>query len=419
MKSFPPHSFAALVAVILVATPPSKAAEGGGSAPSPDLLLGDGPEVAQARVRLSHGDADLAALVRILVGDANSVLNSPIASIVDKAYTPPSGDKHDYFSLAPYWWPNPQTADRLPYVWRDGVSNPERGAFDYPKLVSMTRAVTILGPAYYYTGDERYAENAAQRLRVWFLDPATRMNPNLKYCQVRRGQHSRGRGSSIEAIRFRWLVDAVVLLRGSPHWTAADDRALRDWFGNLARWMATSPDAIAESASANNHGSWYAEQVVDYALFAGDTKLAREQLSGIAPRILSQIMPDGTEPHELTRTKALHYSNFNNLGLLDLVRLGRRLDAAIAASDSEAGLRLRCSLAHLAPYVTGTAIWRHQQTKSLDYSQIAETYWIAAATDPDPSLAGVLDCLPGGARPPVYVQLMLPLSQSVARPPHR
>ena len=42
----------------------------------------------------------------------------------DKTTEPPSGDRHEYWHPAPYWWPNPATADGLPYVWRYGERAP-------------------------------------------------------------------------------------------------------------------------------------------------------------------------------------------------------------------------------------------------------------------------------------------------------
>ena len=41
-------------------------------------------------------------------------------SVMDKQHVPPSGDKHDYMSLGPYWWPDPDKPDGLPYIRRDG-----------------------------------------------------------------------------------------------------------------------------------------------------------------------------------------------------------------------------------------------------------------------------------------------------------
>src|SRR5687768_12412800 len=52
--------------------------------------------------------------------EARKALTSRVESIVSKQATPPSGDKHDYMSQAPYFWRNPNTATGFPYVRRDG-----------------------------------------------------------------------------------------------------------------------------------------------------------------------------------------------------------------------------------------------------------------------------------------------------------
>ncbi|MCW2338229.1 hypothetical protein M2337_002462 [Sphingobium sp. B2D3A] len=51
--------------------------------------------------------------------------------MVDKGNVPPSGDLHDYMSIAPYWWPDPSAPDGKPYVRKDGRVNPERTTADY------------------------------------------------------------------------------------------------------------------------------------------------------------------------------------------------------------------------------------------------------------------------------------------------
>ena len=78
--------------------------------------------------------------------------------------------------------------------------------------------------AWYLTGNDKYAQAAARQVRAWFLDPATRMNPHLRFAQLVRGNPNE-RGSGI--IDTRWfieVVDAVTLLRGSKHWSAAGRR---------------------------------------------------------------------------------------------------------------------------------------------------------------------------------------------------
>lgn len=108
-------------------------------------------------------------------------LNPP--RITEKKKVPPSGDKHDYYSIGIYWWPNPLNGG-LPYFYCDGVRNPEADQYDGTTLRLFADQVGVLAQAFLITGEARYAEKAKEYLRVWFLDKETRMNPHLCYAQA-------------------------------------------------------------------------------------------------------------------------------------------------------------------------------------------------------------------------------------------
>lgn len=61
---------------------------------------------------------------RRLLAEAESALRVVPPSVRGKKHTPPSGDKHDYFSLSIYFWPDGESENGLPYVPRDGQVNP-------------------------------------------------------------------------------------------------------------------------------------------------------------------------------------------------------------------------------------------------------------------------------------------------------
>src|SRR5687768_12155439 len=70
----------------------------------------------EARARVRAGDESLQAALAALLADADRALAAPLISVTQKStLLPPSNDKHDYFSLSPYWWPDPAKPDGLPY----------------------------------------------------------------------------------------------------------------------------------------------------------------------------------------------------------------------------------------------------------------------------------------------------------------
>jgi hypothetical protein len=90
--------------------------------------------------------------------------------------------------MADYFWPDPTKTNGLPFINRDGESYP--GLFTAHRMAMrhLRSAVAALGAAYKLTGDDRYAGKAAELLRDFFFDPATRMNPHLQYAQADSGQ---------------------------------------------------------------------------------------------------------------------------------------------------------------------------------------------------------------------------------------
>lgn len=268
----------------------------------------------------AHPDAEV---LRLAKEEADRALNMPPQSVTTKTKTPPSGDKHDYMSMARYWWPNPDTKDHLPYVRHDGQSNPEiNGIIDHTALDHTDGSARALALGWYLTGDERYAQHATLLLRTFFLDKATAMNPNLQFAQYVAGVNT-GRGTGVlDARSLSEAVDAIGMLAGSKSWTSADQEGMRRWFGEYYTWLTTSEHGKEEAGARNNHGSWYAVQAASIAMFLGETQDARAIAERVRDeRIPAQIDAQGMQKYELVRTNSFSYSAFNLQALTDLAAI--------------------------------------------------------------------------------------------------
>jgi hypothetical protein len=149
----------------------------------------------QSKQLIAQRDPAMQQALADLLTDADKALKNGPYSVVFKSKLPPSGDKHDYMSVGPYWWPDPSKPDGLPYIRKDGVINPERYTIkDLNYHQALCKDVYILGLAWFYTGRSKYAAHAAKLLHAWFIDPATKMNPHLNYGQAIPGI-TEGRGS--------------------------------------------------------------------------------------------------------------------------------------------------------------------------------------------------------------------------------
>jgi hypothetical protein len=320
------------------------------------------------------------AVLEAVRSEADKAMSAGPFSVMDKQDTPPSGDKHDYMSLAPYWWPNPATKNGLPYIRHDGETNPERYKVpDDGNFNKLQNAVHALALGYCFTGNEQYAARAVLLLRTWFLDPATRMNPNLNYAQAVLGVNT-GRGTGLIDVRgIPRILDGITLLAGSKSLTAQDNEGLRKWFSQYLDWLEKSSNGQDEADAKNNHGSWYDQQISGIALFLGDKELARKIAeTAKTKRIALQIQPDGSEPMELARTKSFSYSVFNLDALERLAEEDRSTGVNLWSYKSKDGGSIRAALDYLLPYAQGEKKWTHQALNGVDPDSLTEPLLLAA-----------------------------------------
>jgi hypothetical protein len=324
---------------------------------------------------------------------------------------PPSGDKHDYLSYARYWWPNPDTPDGLPYIRRDGKTNEELLAKGDREPIGMFYDdLETLALAGYLLDEANSAEHGAMLVRTWFLDPATKMNPHLRYGQAVPGRND-GRGSGIIDTRhFIRVLDAVALLKETGAWTDADQAALTAWMKQYLDWLLHDPMGKDESSEKNNHGTWYDAQVAAIAMFIGERGIARQIVEDAKKKRIERcIEPDGQQPEEADRTKGLHYCVFNMSAMAVLARIGEHLNVDLWNYESADGRSLRRGLEFVVPYLLGEKDWPHEQIEEM-YVSPADTglFFLSARRYDEPRYLRAID---KDLRDPMkfqYAQLLFP-----------
>ncbi len=332
-----------------------------------------------------------------LIRQADKMMAQEPTTILDQQQVAPSGDKHDYYSMARYWWPNPKTANGLPYIRKDGVANPATKGLGREMLSNFKKQVEVFALAYYYTGKEVYAAKCADCLRAWYITPETRMNPTMEYSQVVLGRNNnRGRHEGLlDTYTMLFIPNVVACIEPSKAWTAADTDSLKAWFGQYVEWMTTAPQAIEEDNFRNNHGTAYHVQLMVYAAFVGRDSLAEAYRHSFTERrLVPQIRNNGTQPEELRRTQGFGYSIYNLTHILDYVDACYASGYRVLEEDTVARTKIRAALDFLAPFL-GKRVesWPYQQISDWEKQQ-RNLWWVlyrAQAYFPERDYAGMLN----------------------------
>lgn len=311
---------------------------------------------------------DLLLAYQSLLNDASKALKFGPVSVMEKKNIPPSGDMHDYMSLAPYHWPDPTKADGLPYIRKDGQTNPEVKEYkDKEYMPALCSNVFSLALAYYFSDDNVYAEHAVKLLEVWFLDSTTRMNPNLNFAQAIKGVNT-GRGAGlIDSRHFVKVIDAIGLLQGSKFWTATNQQGMQQWFSSFLNWMQTSKNGISEMNAENNHGAWYDAQRLAMALFIGNNQTAVSIVQNAATRLDKQLDNNGMFPKEMERTISFHYTAFVMNAFFVIAQMSDKAGIDFWNLTTASGKSLKRAFEVLYPYLIKQKQWEGQQIKEFEY----------------------------------------------------
>ncbi|HXF09930.1 MAG TPA: alginate lyase family protein [Desulfuromonadaceae bacterium] len=198
------------------------------------------------------------------------------------------GTPNDFYSTGDTWWPDPNSPDGLPYFQRPNHINPNNFN-EHRKLVLQIRDnVAALAAAYKITGNNRYAATAAIWVRTFFVDPATRMNPNLRYAQSVPGVTS-GRIYGVDdVLPLVEIPNAVKVLERSPAFPPDVSKAFKKWSADYVDWLTSSTNGDQMAEAGDEHSVVYWLHIAAFANYLDDD----ERLSMCRNRFKYFMLPN-------------------------------------------------------------------------------------------------------------------------------
>lgn len=267
-----------------------------------------------------------------------------------------AGGPHDYYSEGDYWWPNPDDPDG-PYIRKDGMSNPGNFLAHRKAMRRMSQIVPALVAAYRITGEEKYASQALQHVNAWFVNEATRMNPNLLYAQAIKGRVT-GRGIGIiDTIHLVEVARAVAVLEELDYLNQTNADAIKKWFADYLDWITSHPYGKDERDNGNNHSTCWAMQVAAYARLTGNDRWLDSVRVFYKTTLLEQMAGDGSFPEELDRTKPYGYSLFNLDAMAMVCEIASTENDDLWAYQTTDGRGVQKAMEFMYPFIEDKLSW--------------------------------------------------------------
>lgn len=279
-------------------------------------------------------------------------------SITDVRCERSPGNINEFYSEGDYWWSNPDTKSGLPYVQRDGLSNPDNFNAHRKLLIKMSMHVAELTLRFEKGGKSKYALQAEQILSHWFLNPSSRMLPHMKYAQAVPGVCT-GRGVGIiDTLHLVETVLCIIRLYKQDAISQEVFSGLKSWFEQYLEWMQVHEYGISEKLHKNNHATCWYLQAAAFALLTDNKQVLEMCRNDFKNTLLpNQMASDGSFSYELRRTKPYCYSIFNLEVMTALCQLLSTSQDNLFKYRTLQGASLKNGIDFLYPYLKNKNDW--------------------------------------------------------------
>ncbi len=298
-----------------------------------------------------------AALKAQVLKEAAWALQQQPVTVTASSSPKSAGGKHDFFSEADYFWPDPKNPDG-PYINRDGMSNPENFMAHRHAMIRFSEIIGALASAYQITGQEKYVKQAMVHLKAWFVNQETLMNPNLAYAQAIKGLFTGRSWGIIDSIHLMEVAQGIMVMEQSKSLDKATLTTIKKWFADYILWLNTDKNGIAEKNAKNNHGTCWAMQVASFAKLVNDQPMLDSlRLQYKKVFLPNQMANDGSFPLEMKRTKPYGYAIFNLDAMTTLCQILSTPKDNLWTYETTDGKSIKKGLEYLYPYIADKSKW--------------------------------------------------------------
>ncbi|TKC06816.1 alginate lyase [Pedobacter polaris] len=307
----------------------------------------------QERIKLQATNV----LKKQVLADADWAMKQKPVTVTAESSPRSAGGKHDFFSEADYFWPNPANPDG-PYINKDGQSNPANFVAHRKAMIRFSEIIGALASAYKITGDEKYVKQAVVHLKAWFVDSETLMNPNLLFAQAVKGVTTGRSWGIIDTIHFMEVAQGIIVMEKAKSFDKATLATIKKWFADYIFWLNNSKPGVTEKLAKNNHSACWVMQVASFAKLCND-KVMLDSLRWRYKNVSlpNQMATDGSFPLELARTKPYGYSIFNLDAFTMICQILSTPEDNLWKYETADGKSIYKGINYLYPFVADKSKW--------------------------------------------------------------
>lgn len=284
------------------------------------------------------------------------------------------GTPNDFFSEDDGSWPDdprqaPATDERTRLKQPTLFTSHRNAMIKLSLVVPALAAACLLLQDHQTPESKTFGSKAASHLRAWFVDPGTRMAPNLQYGLIDPKKPSTPRSEGlIEAIQLVEIARSIPILLSYGFLSESEATSIFSWFETYLDWLRKSALAgLARDQRDHNATSWLLQAsafttLLDTGRKSAAEKLAADQLSELrhyykSVTVRSQIIPDGRFLNELTSPWPYRLSLFNLDMLAGICLLLSTRFESVWDFDLQDGPGMRVAMAYHYPFLSDRASW--------------------------------------------------------------